>query len=30
MSRKESLERVKTDVKRNDGPVSRPWKVNLS
>ena len=28
--RKESLERAKTNTRRNDGPVSRPWKVNLS
>ncbi len=29
-SRKESLERAKMNIRRNDGPVSRPWKVNLS
>ena len=29
-SRKESLEIVKMNIRRNDGPVSRPWKVNLS
>ena len=28
--RKESLERAKMNIRRNDGPVSRPWKVNLS
>ncbi len=29
-SRKESLERAKMNIRRNDGQVSRPWKVNLS
>jgi hypothetical protein len=28
--RMESLERAKMNIRRNDGPVSRPWKVNLS
>ncbi len=28
--RKESLEREKMIIRKNDGPVSRPWKVNLS
>ena len=27
---KESLERAKMNIRRNDGPVSRPWKVSLS
>ena len=28
--RKESMERAKMNIWRNDGPVGRPWKVNLS
>ncbi len=29
-TRKESLERAKMNIRRNDGPGSRPWKVSLS
>ena len=28
--RKASLERAKMIIRKNDGPVSRPWKANLS